>query len=352
MSIKTYHLTIKEVIQETPDTVTIGFWHPIHQAISYKPGQFITIIADINGQKIRRSYSMSSSPSRDASIAVTVKRVANGLMSNWLNDQAKAGNALEVVEPMGRFVVEPNPMKARELVFFGAGSGITPLMSMIKSVLPVEKNSKIYLFYGNRQEESIIFKKQIDQLETQYPDQLKVIHVLSQPSATWVGQTGRIGEGLSVRLMRQLGIDIPKADFYLCGPEGMMNEIRSGLKIFNVPAEQIHSELFHSSPDAPEETEDSDDTLVAQMVQIRYEGKVYDLEVKPHETILEAALDRDIDLPYSCQAGMCTACMARCVEGKVKMDEEDGLTENEIKQGLILTCVAHPMSKGVVIDVE
>jgi ring-1,2-phenylacetyl-CoA epoxidase subunit PaaE len=350
MSIKTYHLTVKEVIQETPDTITIAFWHPIHQAISYKPGQFITIIAEVGGKKIRRSYSMSSSPSRDASIAVTVKRVANGLMSNWLNDNVKAGTALEVVEPMGRFLVEPNPTKNRELVFFGAGSGITPLMSMIKSILPVEKDSKVYLIYGNRNEETIIFKKQIAQLEAEYPN-FKAMHILSQPSYTWVGYKGRINEGVSVHLMKDLGINIASGEYFLCGPETMMDEIKKGLHIYNVPAERIHQELFFSSADESEPEEDTD-TLKTQEVTINYEGKSYTVEVKPHETILEAALDRDIDLPYSCQAGMCTACMAKCTSGKVKLDEEDGLTENELKNGYILTCVAHPMSKGVVIDIE
>ena len=355
MSAKYHHLTVKEIIQETPDTVTISFWHPVHQAIGYKSGQFLTLMPVIDGKKVRRSYSMSSSPNKDASIAVTVKRVKNGLVSNWLNDNVKVGDAIEVMDPMGHFIIEPNPTKTREIVLFGAGSGVTPLMSMLKSVLPVESNTKVYLIYGSRTEQDIIFKKQLDELEHKYPN-LKVDHVLSQPNTqTWFGLKGRIDEGLAVHLLRQEGVKMSEAEYYLCGPEAMMAQIQRGLKIFNVPAENIHIEHFTNAISLHQEQEEEpedDGSLKEQTVTIKYEGKSYDLVVKPHETILEAALDQDIDLPYSCQAGMCTACMAKCTEGKVKLDEEDGLTKKELDQGFILTCVAHPIGKGVVIEVE
>lgn len=354
MSTKYFHLTVKEVIEETADTKTFTFWHPIHQAISYKAGQFLTLIPVIDGQKVRRSYSMSSSPNKDASIAVTVKRVPNGLVSNYLCDTLKVGDAIEVMEPMGHFVIEPNPTKSRTVVLFGGGSGVTPLMSIAKSVLPVETTTKVYLVYGSRNEESIIFKQQLTELEAQYSGRFKVVHVLSQPSAAWTGDKTRINQALAERFLTQeLGNDITKAEYYLCGPAGMMEQVTTSLTLAKVPTTQIYQEHFtstHGGTAIVEEEED--DSLKEQTVTIQYEGNDYTVIVKPHETILDAALRDDIDLPYSCQAGMCTACLGKCTSGKVVMDEEDGLTDNEIKQGYILTCVAHPKTAGVVIEID
>lgn len=354
MSTKYFHLTVKEVIEETADTKTFTFWHPIHQAISYKAGQFLTLMPVIDGQKVRRSYSMSSSPNKDASIAVTVKRVPNGLVSNHLCDTLKVGDAIEVMEPMGHFVIEPNPTKSRIVVLFGGGSGVTPLMSIAKSVLPVETHTQVYLVYGSRNEDSIIFKKQLDELEQQYSGRFKVVHVLSQPSAAWTGSKNRINQAsVEVLLKQDFAINIVQAEYYLCGPAGMMEEVTTSLKTANVPDAQIHQEHFTSTHGgAAIVEEDEDDSLKEQTVTIQYEGNDYTVVVKPHETILDAALRDDIDLPYSCQAGMCTACLGKCTSGKVMMDEEDGLTDNEIKQGYILTCVAHPKTAGVVIEID
>ncbi|MEA5260378.1 ferredoxin--NADP reductase [Arcicella aquatica] len=353
MSVKYFHLTVKEIIDETPDTKTFTFWHPVHQSVSYKAGQFLTLIPVINGQKVRRSYSMSSSPNKDASIAVTVKRVPGGLVSNYLCDSVKVGDAIEVMEPMGHFVVEPNPMKERTIVLFGGGSGVTPLMSILKSVLPVEQGSKVYLVYGSRSEEDIIFRKQLIELELKYEGRFKVLHILTKPSYTWTGYKTRINQASAVIFLKQdLAIDIAKAEYYLCGPEGMMEQVENALKMFNVSTENIHKEHFGSVGSHEILVEEEDDSIKAQTVTIQYEGNEYEVLVKPHETILEAALREDIDLPYSCQAGMCTACLGKCVAGKVHMDEEDGLTEKEIKQGYILTCVSHPKTAGVVIEVE
>lgn len=352
MSVKYFHLTVKEIIEETPDTKTFTFWHPVHQSVSYKAGQFLTLIPVINGQKVRRSYSMSSSPNKDASIAVTVKRVPNGLVSNYLCDTVKVGDAIEVMEPMGHFVIEPNPMKERTIVLFGGGSGVTPLMSILKSVLPVEQGSKVFLVYGSRDEENIIFKKQLAELELKYEGRFKVLHVLTKPSYTWTGYKTRINQASTVIFLKQdFAIDIAKAEYYLCGPEGMMEQVENALNLFNVPKENVHKEHFGSTT-THEILHEDDDSIKDQTVTIQYEGNDYQILVKAHETILDAALREDIDLPYSCQAGMCTACLGKCVSGKVQMDEEDGLTDKELQQGYILTCVAHPKTAGVVIEID
>lgn len=353
MSSQYLYLTVKEITLETEDTKTIHFWHPIHAALNYKSGQFLTVIPEIKGQKYRRSYSFSSSPKTDNSPAITVKRIAGGLVSNFLCDELKVGDSLEVMEAMGNFYIEPNSESSNNYVFVGAGSGITPLMSMIKTLLKSEPKSNIHLIYGSRNENQIIFKSVLEQLERENPERLKVLHIISQPSANWPGLKGRINQASIVYYLKQeLGINIPEAIYYLCGPEGMMNEVQSSLGMFDVPKEQIHKELFVSMPSEEVEKAEEDGSLKEQEITLIYEGKEHKLMVKPSETILEAALESDLDIPYSCQAGMCTACLGLCKSGKVIMDEEDGLTPNEINKGYILTCVAHPMSEGVVIDLD
>ena len=353
MSLKTYFLQVKEVVQETADSVTIYFWHPLSEQIKYKAGQFITIIvpAGEGGKKVRRSYSMSTSPHSDTAIGVTVKRVEGGLVSNYLNDNVKIGDFLEVLEPLGNFFLVPDADTTRHIVLFAAGSGITPMISIAKSVLKMELNSRVTLIYGNRSEDSIIFKQKLEELEAQYGKRLGVQHLLSNSSELWVGHKGRISQGIAIRLLKEADTDFDKDNFYLCGPVGMMEDIIAALGIYNVSKERIHKENFHTVM-VEGETEETDDSLQTQTVKVKYNGDEYEFEVKPHQTILEAALDLNIDLPYSCQAGMCTACMGTCTEGKVKMDEEDGLTEKELKRGVMLTCVAHPITKGVVIEID
>lgn len=352
MALKTYFLQVKEVVNETPDCVTIYFWHPLSEQIKYKAGQFISVIVPIDGKKVRRSYSMSTSPHTDTSIGITVKRVLGGLVSNYLNDRVKVGDFLEVVEPLGNFYVETDAENSRHLVLFTAGSGITPMLSIMKSILKMEAKSRVTLVYGNRTEESIIFKDKIEELEYTYRNRLIVHHIISRPSDLWVGQIGRISQGISIRFMKDSYTDFTKDNFYLCGPEGMMEDVIKGLNIYDVSKSQIHRENFHAPMLDEIHVEENDNSLKAQIVKIIYDGDEYEFEVKPHQSILEAALDLDIDLPYSCQAGMCTACMGKCVEGKVKMDEEEGLTEKEIQQGYILTCVSHPLTAGVVVEMD
>ncbi len=347
------HVSIKEITQETDDTKTIHFWHPIHAELSYQSGQFLTLLFDIEGQKVRRSYSLSSSPKTDTSPAISVKRIPDGLVSNFICDTLKVGDTVEIMEAMGNFTAEPDATASKNYVFVGAGSGITPLFSMIKTLLHSEPQSRIYLIYGSRNEQQIIFKKALDEMERNFADRFKVVHVISQSGPTWVGYKGRINQASIVFYLKQeLGIAISEAHYYLCGPGQMMQEVKNSLAMFEVPEDQVHQELFSlgSSPEVEQAEEDG--SLKVQKITLRYEGKDHSVEVKPHETILEAALNADIDIPYSCQAGMCTACMGLCTQGHVMMDEEDGLTDTEIKKGYVLTCVAHPMSGDVIIDLD
>ncbi len=345
---KTYFLQVQKVVQETRDTVTIRFWHPINEQIHYLPGQFLTVIVpDKEGKKVRRSYSMSSSPHTDSAVSITVKRIEGGLVSNYLADNVKEGDFLEVIEPMGKFVLDTN--KSRDLVLIGAGSGITPLMSIIKSALKAQKETRILLIYGCRDENNIIFRQVLDSLEAENPSRFKVTYILSQPGQYWVGHKGRINQANAIMFMKDQAVDFKNDLFYMCGPEVMMDEVQKVFTLFDVPEENVFFERFNAPV-----LEDAEilPTAVTQSVTVLYDGDTHVFDVEPHQTVLEAALELDIDLPYSCQAGMCTACLGKCVEGIVKMDEDDGLTEKEIAQGYILTCVTRPVSGGVVIEID
>ncbi len=349
---KTYFLQVKEIVSETSDAATIYFWHPLSEQIKYKAGQFITLIVPAdNGKKVRRSYSMSTSPSTDTSVGITIKRVENGLVSNYLLDRVKVGDFLEVIEPMGHFLFDPNAdNNPKKIVLIGAGSGITPLISIAKTVLKNSSDTQVFLLYGNRNEESIIFKKELENLENSNAGRFHVKHILSQAKDTWVGEKGRINQASAVYLLKTLGVDFKTEAFYMCGPAEMMEELQKVYDLFEVPKSRIHKENFHSA--MLDNDDEPDESLKTRKVKVIYDGSEHEFSVEPHQTILEAALDLDIDLPYSCQAGMCTACMGKCKTGKVKMDEDDGLTETEIKNGFLLTCVAHPLTDDVVIEIE
>ncbi len=352
-----YFLKVKDVDRETADAVTISFWHPISEEIRYQPGQFLTFLLNINGQKVRRSYSMASSPHVDVSLSVSVKRVPGGLASNYLFDRIKPGDIIESLEPMGTFVPKLDPQNRRTIILIGAGSGITPLFSMAKSALHVEPNSRIWLIYGNRNQGSVIYKAHLDAMEQAYgKSRFQVSHILSQPSAGWTGAEGRLNQHMLTKLLDQFPkADLQNASVYLCGPDGMMAEARAALSLVGIPTERVHKESYAMAPVAAGEVVEEPITAAesgSPEVTVLYEGSEYKFAVAPHQTILEAALDLDIDLPYSCQAGMCTACLGKCTSGKVKLDEEDGLSESELKAGYVLTCVAHPVGRDVVIEID
>ena len=358
-------LTVVALTQETPDTVTIHLQRPDGQAVPSKPGQFLTLLVPCGpaGDRAeRRAYSLSSTPAEAPRLSVTVKRVTGGLVSNYLLDNVKVGQQYEVLPPLGSFVVQPSPKAARSLVLIGAGSGITPLMSMLKAVLSQEPQSHVLLIYGNRNENTVIFKQQLADLEAGSRGRLQVEHVYSQPlHATGAHQhTGRLNRTTILRIMEQRHqFPAPQAEYYICGPEGLMAEAQAALELLKVPGSRIRRESFVAAADAAEAGDAHGDSLAGpndgpvteRTVTINYEGSEYKLVVPAKTTILDAALDQDIDLPYSCQAGVCTACRGKCLSGKVHLDEREGLSDAELAKGYILTCVAHPLTADVVIEI-
>jgi ring-1,2-phenylacetyl-CoA epoxidase subunit PaaE len=363
MNYTPFEATIAKVTQLTADTISIAFEQPEGAPLSYYPGQYLTLIADVNANEVRRAYSLCSSTYANELPTVAVKAVPNGVLSTYLLAQAKAGSKLRLLAPMGHFMLEVQPLKARHIVLIGAGSGITPLYSILKAVLLAEPNSLVTLIYGNRTEDSIIFGQELNDWQQKYPARLKVINCLSKAPETWYGPKGRLDAELLAELLEQSApvISVSETHYYLCGPDGLMETATAELKKAGVKPFQIHKEsFFHAVDEAAREaalaaaaaavTSAHDDPGQGREVLIKFEGDEYTVLVKPEDTILSAALDQDIPLPYSCQAGLCTACRARCMDGKVHMDEMEGLSQSEADDGYVLCCVAHPLTKGVVID--
>ena len=372
-------LTVRSVVKETTDAITIVFESP-EGGLPYQAGQFLTLIIPVDGEEVRRSYSLCTSPAVDPHPSVTVKRVASGQVSNYLNDTLKPGDAVRVLEPMGTFTTPVDAANQRHLVMLGGGSGITPLMGLLKSVLHQEPQSKVSLIYANRDPSSIIFRQQLDDLRQQHADRFHVVHVLEEPADHAEALAGRVTAERLPELLSDLPFQESSTEYFLCGPQGMMENVRTALKSLDVPPHLIHKESFVARKPAQEEANaiPSADTATenkptatwdeaslpgayqtsevavteAHEVTIRYEGETYNFTVEPESTILETALALDIDLPYSCQSGLCTACMGKCTSGRMKLDEEDSLAEEDLKAGYVLTCVGHPLTSDVVIEID
>lgn len=341
------NLKVKEVVRETADAVSIHFEQPEGDNISYKSGQFLTVIATVNGKEERRAYSLCSSPFVDAHPAVAVKRVDGGVVSNYMNDSVSAGDTMKLMEPNGNFTTEFAASNNRHIVLFGGGSGITPLMSIAKSTLDQEPNSKVTLVYANRNVESIIFHDQIKRMSDDA--RFNVIHVLETISSEFECYEGYLSQDIIDGVLKT--VEVSNAEFFVCGPTPMMDLTLSALSALNVPDNQVRKESFVSAADTSTKEPTKDGEIIARQVTVIYDGDEYKYTVEPGETILEKGLEEDVDLPFSCQSGLCTACRGKCLSGKVKMDEDEGLSEAEISEGYMLPCVSHPLTDDVVIEI-
>ncbi|HEY9044525.1 MAG TPA: ferredoxin--NADP reductase [Ohtaekwangia sp.] len=349
-----YDLKVKNIVNETKDAITIVFEQPAGKKIQYKSGQFLTLIAPVQGKEVRRAYSLCSSPFTDDDLAVTVKRVEQGLMSNWLPDNLKAGQSLKVMEPMGQFTTEYDAKRKRHLVLFAGGSGITPMMSIIKSILSQEPESIVSLIYCNRDIDSIIFRDELDKWQTKYEGRIHVIHVLDNAPMNWQGYSGLLNHDMLVKLFERIpNWGLEKTTYLMCGPEGMMKNAEVLLGEHKIPKEKIFKESFVQGilDKKEEKSAAASGEAKTREVTIRYDGQEYKVAVAPQDTILQSALDQGIDLPYSCQSGLCTACRGKALSGKVKLDEEEGLSQSERAEGYVLTCVGHPLTDDVVIEI-
>jgi ring-1,2-phenylacetyl-CoA epoxidase subunit PaaE len=286
-----------------------------------------------------------------------VKRVDGGVLSNWLAANLKEGQKLRVMEHMGQFTTEYARDRKRHLVMFAGGSGITPMMSIIKSILSQEPDSIVSLIYCNRDVDSIIFRDILDEMQTRDEGRLHVIHVLDNAPMNWQGYSGLLNHEMLNKLFERVpDWGIANTTYLMCGPEGMMKNVESLLEMRHIPKDKIFKESFvQGIIDKDQKKEEvvvtGTEELKTRVVTIRYDGQEYQVTVPPDKGILESALDQGIDLPYSCQSGLCTACRGKALSGKVKLDEEEGLSQSERQEGYVLTCVGHPLTDDVVIEI-
>lgn len=345
-----YKLSVKDVHKETEKCVTISFNIPeeFQDKFVFKAGQYLTLKTIINGEEVRRDYSICSAP-KSGELKVAVKEVANGTFSKFANRLLKANDVLDVAPPNGRFVFEPNDKKERTVVAFAAGSGITPIMSIAKTILTQEPKSTFVLIYGNKTPQDTIFFNNILELHHNYLDRFNLQFVFSQ-SDEENALFGRIEKSTVNFIVKNKYKHIDIDDFYLCGPEQMISSVKEVLIENDIKEDSIHFELFSTT-----KTEDAIDESIIDgetKVTVLVDDEETTFTMSQKKSILESALAEKIDAPYSCQGGICSSCIARISEGEATMRQNNILTESELAEGLILTCQAHPTTPTIVVDYD
>lgn len=348
-----YTLKVSAIQRETADAVAISFDVPvlIQDKFKFQPGQYLTIKLVLNGTEIRRSYSICSSPLFDEALTVAVKKVKDGRMSGYLNEQLKVGDSLEVMSPMGNFCPSIAASNQKNYVLFAGGSGITPMMSILKTVLKSEPKSKIQLFYGNESESAIIFAAQLKQLAATYSNQLQVFSILNKPESSIDADfTGIMNSEKNDLLLSKYVDRSLTNDYFICGPVPMMDAVVNTLEKQGVNKSAIHVEYF-TAPVAEAKPAESV-ALVESQLTVICDGDEVILTLKPEQSVLEAALAAGLDAPYACQGGSCCTCRALLVEGEVQMKVNYALLESEVKEGFILTCQSHALTPKLVVDYD
>ena len=346
-----YKLQIKEVKHETPNAISVAFNIPaeLKAAYEFTAGQYINLKLTLDGEEIRRAYSICSSPN-SGDLRIAIKSVNDGHFSKFANDNLKVGDILEVGQPEGKFVFEPTFSNLKNYAAFAAGSGITPVMSILKSVLESEPKSTFVLVYGNKSPEETIFHNELHELQLKYVGRFFVHYVFSRAKSE--GELfGRIDKSTVNFVLNNKHKEKEFDKFYLCGPEEMINLVSDVLKEHNISDKNIKFELFSTSPNIgvnPSAESHTGHTKITVMV----DDEEVTFEMSQKQTVLEAALKQGIDAPYSCQGGICSSCLARITNGTAEMRKNSILTDGEIAEGLILTCQAHPTSPEIYVDYD
>lgn len=343
-------LTIKNIERLTSQAVTLTFEVPQHlkDIYKFKSGQYITIKTVLNGTEIRRDYSLCSSP-KSEHLKVAVKQVKDGTFSAYVNNELKIGDQLEIAAPRGHFVFQPNDFKTKHIAAFAAGSGITPILSIVKCALEEEVLSNVVLVYGNKTTDDTMFMDELLELQRQYSERLSIQFVFSQAQED-DSIFGRIEKSTVNLILKHKHKDLSIDAFYLCGPEAMIHTVKDVLTEHNIPKDRVFFELFKAAKPTEVDTATTPDGQTK--ISIILDDETTTFEMSQKQSILEAALDNDLDAPYSCQGGICSSCLARVVEGEVKMRQNNILTDGEVAEGLILTCQAHPITPNVKIDYD
>ncbi|MDQ3074442.1 MAG: phenylacetate-CoA oxygenase/reductase subunit PaaK [Pseudomonadota bacterium] len=349
-------LRIAEILRETDDASSIRFEVPdaLKHAFAFKAGQHLTLRADIDGEEVRRNYSLCVAP-HEGALKVTVKRIAGGAFSNWVGDQLKPGDTLDVMTPHGSFTCQFDPVQARHYVGFAGGSGVTPIMSLIRTALSVEPRSRFTLFYGNRDASSVIFLDALADLKDRYIGRFELYHFLSDEAGDIDLFNGMLDRPTCDAAIDALVDDPQGIDaWFICGPGPMMDAAEAALVARDIAHDRIHIERFTAGrPSA---------ALAAQMVALQQEAAGLTLSVTldgrtrrvefDGANILDSARDAGMPAPFACKAGVCATCRARVVAGKVEMAARYGLTDEEVAAGYVLTCQSVPVGEGVAIDYD
>ncbi len=363
---KTFHkLKISQVITETENSKSFYFDIPtsLKDNYAFKAGQYLTLKVHLNGEEVRRAYSICTAP-HESKLAVNVKRVKKGLLSNHLSDNFKTGDEVDVMTPDGTFIYNPLNEKSRHFYFFAAGSGITPIMSIIKTILEEEPKSVCHLLYGNRDENNIIFNNALDEIIKKYSGQVFIDHTLSNPlrekesglkglfsrgKVSWTGQAGRIDEAKINAFLAKYPTDNRESHYYICGPGAMIDTVVDHLSKRGIAKDFIHTERFISAYQAA--TAQSGGGTDCQLT-FHLQGQTHTITVPSDKTVLDAIVAAKYDAPYSCTSGACSTCLAKTIKGSVKMDVCYALDDKEVAAGYILTCQSRALTSELEISFE
>lgn len=346
MSDRFHELTVAEVRRETADCVSITLDVPeaLQSTFAFKQGQYLTFDQEIGGESVRRSYSICAGVHEP--LRVAVKQVPEGRFSTWANTELKPGMTLRTMPPNGRFYTELDASQRRHYVAFAAGSGITPILSHIKTVLDVEPQSTFTLFDTNKDQSSIIFKAELDDLKDRHLERLRVFHFFTREPVDVPLYAGRMDADKVDAVCKNL-LDVDAVDaVFVCGPEAMIHAVKDQMAVAGVPADRIHFELFTSPTAKPAGdstvTDDAQAAAVDQEVFVVIDGSTHKLDYDGSKSILDAGLDAGIDLPYSCCGGVCCTCRALVTEGAGEMEVNYALEPGEVEQGFVLACQTKP----------
>lgn len=351
-----HRLKVIEINRETADCVSVVFEVPNSEKgeFNYIQGQYLTVKIKSNGEELRRSYSLCSSPIADSELRIAVKKVKGGRASVFINEILKVGDEMEVMKPMGNFHSQLNAANQKNYVLFAGGSGITPMLSIIKTVLKSESKSAITLFYGNRDVDSVIFKKKIDDLVKENVNRLKVFHVLENADS----ENEFVSKGiLSIQKVKLLVTECVnlKSDneFFICGPGPMMENVKTVLNEMKVEEKTIHIEYFTAVEAAVKAAESSTVKIIQSKLTVILDDEEMTFDLASNgKSVLDTAQAAGLDVPFACKGGVCCTCRAKLMEGKVKMDKNFALSAEEIEKGYILTCQSHPITEKVVISYD
>jgi len=355
MNPKFHTLQIADIRKETEDTVSISFQIPeeLKEEFTFQSGHYLTLRTTVDNEDIRRSYSLCSAP-HEKEWRVAIKRIEGGKFSTFANEKLKVGDSLEVMNPTGNFHLKSDKNHKKSYVLIAAGSGITPIISIAKSVLNDESESNVTLFYGNKGFASIIFREEVEALKNKYMDRFTVVHVLSRESLGNTIQKGRIDGDKISKLHKAFLFNTIIDEVFVCGPEEMIHSVRENLETHVSDVKNIHFELFTTGIAAKEKVAvENNSPSIAANVKVIIDGDTIELAMESNgDTILDAAFKAGGDLPFACKGGVCCTCKAKILEGTARMDINYALEADEIEAGFILTCQAHPTSKTLTVSFD